>query len=148
MNRDVIKKLRITSGQRLAILNPPEGYLDDAAAVLEGVEWVTEPSQDRAFDAVHLFVKTVAELQAWGPKAIGMIKYDGLLWVSYPKKSSKIKSDLSRDYGWDVLTSAGLEGVSLVSIDDTWSAMRYRPAEKVKVTSTQRAARRENGSKA
>ena len=57
-----------------------------------------------------------------------------MLWFSYPKKTGKIKTDLSRDVGWDSVSKAGWIGVSLISIDDTWSSMRYRPASEVKST--------------
>lgn len=51
--------------------------------------------------------------------------------MSYPKKSSKVKTDLTRDIGWDVVTDVGWTGIAQVSIDDTWSATRFRPADDV-----------------
>ena len=57
--------------------------------------------------------------------------YDGLLWVCYPKKSAKIESDLSRDVIWELMQDSGLRPVTQVSIDKTWSALHFRPVEKV-----------------
>ena len=54
-----------------------------------------------------------------------------LLWLSYPKRSSKVETDLSRDVGWEVVADAGLRPVTQVSIDETWSALRFRPVERV-----------------
>ena len=56
---------------------------------------------------------------------------DGLLWLAYPKGTSGLKTDLARDTD-DALTDpiAGLTGVTLVSIDEIWSAMRLRPSER------------------
>jgi hypothetical protein len=53
---------------------------------------------------------------------------DGLLWIAFPKRSSGIESDLSRDKGWELLWEAGLRGIALLSIDNTWSAMRFVPS--------------------
>lgn len=51
----------------------------------------------------------------------------GLLWLCYPKGTAKIKTDLNRDVLRETVAARhGLEGVSLVAIDDTWSAMRFR----------------------
>lgn len=86
------KKLRIQPGQRMLILNPPPGYLDELD-LPEDVELAERP--EGTFDFVHLFVKNTAELEALGPTAIKAVKYDGLLWMSYPKRSSKVETDLS-----------------------------------------------------
>jgi hypothetical protein len=52
---------------------------------------------------------------------------DGILWFCYPKKTSKkFSSDLERDRGWKALNDAGFFGIRMVSIDDDWSAMRFR----------------------
>ena len=64
--------------------------------------------------------------------AIGAVKSNGLLWVTYPKKSGKIKTDISRDMGWEAMTQAGWDAVTLVSVDDTWSALRLRPLADIK----------------
>jgi hypothetical protein len=59
------------------------------------------------------------------------VKQDGLLWVSYPKRSSKVETDISRDVGWEVMAEAGLRPVTQVSIDEIGSALRFRPVEAV-----------------
>jgi len=59
------------------------------------------------------------------------LKKDGLFWICYPKGSSKIKTDLNRDILWAAMGKFGLAGVSLISIDNVWSAMRFRPTDKV-----------------
>jgi hypothetical protein len=51
-----------------------------------------------------------------------------MLWIAYPKKSAKVDTDLTRDVGWSVIEGAGVVGVAVVSIDATWSALRFRPA--------------------
>lgn len=133
----LIKKLRIKPGQRIIVINPPPGYLDQLGDLPEGVELAESESLALAnqagdtFDFVHLFVKNVAELERLGPSALRAVKHDGLLWISYPKRSSKVETDISRDVGWDVIKEAGLRPVTQVSIDAVWSALRFRPAERV-----------------
>ena len=68
---------------------------------------------------VQIFARTKAELEAYAPVALVALGPKGILWLSYPKGSSKRQTDLTRDAGWDTLTAAGLENVAQVSIDDT-----------------------------
>ena len=125
----LIKKLRIQAGQRMLVANPPPGYLESLGDLPEGVV-LSEEAEGR-FDFVHLFVKDSAELNDLGPAAIEAVAYDGLLWISYPKRSSKIETDLSRDVLWELMAETGLRPVTQVSVDDTWSAVRFRPEERV-----------------
>lgn len=123
------KKLRIQPGQRMLILNAPGRYLEELGPLPEEVEVAQTP--EGKFDFVHVFVKNVAELERLGLVGIDAVVHDGLLWISYPKKSSKVTTDLTRDVGWDVVAEAGLRPVTQVSINDTWSALRFRPVERV-----------------
>ena len=82
-------------------------------------------------DAVVLFARNSTEVTAHLPGAAQAAGPDGLLWLAYPKGSSGLKTDLGRDT-LTLLTDriAGLTGVTLVSVDATWSAMRLRPSER------------------
>jgi predicted transport protein len=62
------------------------------------------------------------------PAALQAAKPDGLLCFSYPKKTSGLETDLTRDQGWQVISEASYRPVRQVAIDDTWSAVRFRPA--------------------
>jgi uncharacterized protein YndB with AHSA1/START domain len=130
------KKLHIKPGHRILLIKEPAGYRSLLQPLPEGAELANGKGKD--FDCVQLFVASVKELNSAAPKAVKAVKPDGLLWICYPKGSSKVKSDLTRDSGWDAVTKAGLEGVSLVSIDDTWSAMRFRPASAPKAAAAGR----------
>jgi hypothetical protein len=79
-----------------------------------------------SFDQVHLFVINTVELDSLAPAAIKALNPDGLLWVYFPKKISATQTDLSRDRGWDTIGKAGLSGISLISLDETWSAFAFR----------------------
>ena len=91
----LLKKLRLQPGQRALILNAPAGYVEGLGELPEGIT-LTQAPDGEAFDFVHLFVKDSAQFATFGPLARQAIKYDGILWISYPKGSAKVKTDLSR----------------------------------------------------
>lgn len=123
------KKLRIQPGQRIMVLNAPPGTLEKLGDLPEDVQLMDEPVEE--LDLVHLFVRNIAELDELGPTAIKLVKFDGVLWISYPKKRSKLETDISRDVGWKIMAENGLRPVTQVSIDETWSSLRFRPVEQV-----------------
>jgi hypothetical protein len=55
-----------------------------------------------------------------------------VLWLAYPKKSSGVKTDLSRDAGWPPLEAADFLPVTQISLDETWSALRFRRRSEIK----------------
>ena len=125
----LVRKLQIRPGQRLLVLNAPAGYVDRLRPPPQGVTLSTRPNG--GFDFVQLFVKNRAELDRLAPKAVKGVKHDGLLWICYPKGSAKVETDLNRDNLWKAVDALGLAGVSLISLDNVWSAMRFRPAGSV-----------------
>jgi hypothetical protein len=97
----------------------------------EGVEIDTTPSEGN-YDFVQVVALDKADLESHRQTAFDAVKPGGLLWFCYPKKSSKIQSDLTRDSSWDSLMDKGWRVVTSVSVDDTWSANRFRPISDVK----------------
>jgi hypothetical protein len=81
----------------------------------------------RRVDCVIAFVRCKADVQAMAPTVLGTVVEDGLLWFAYPKKSSAVKSDLSRDSGWEPVFAGGFDSVAQISIDETWTGFRFRP---------------------
>jgi hypothetical protein len=125
----LIKKLKFKLGQKAAVFNPPAGYLNGLGPLPAGAQPVTRPNEP--LDFVHLFVKDKDELDQLTPQAIRLLKDDAIFWISYPKGSAKVKTDLNRDILWKLMERHGYEGVAMISIDETWSAMRFRPKDKV-----------------
>jgi hypothetical protein len=125
----LIKKLMLKPDQKAAIFNPPAGYLEGLDPLPEGLKIVARPSAP--LDFVHLFVKDKAGLDTLVAQALRSLKDDGIFWISYPKGSAKVKTDLNRDILWKLMERHGYEGVAMISIDETWSAMRFRPKDKV-----------------
>ncbi len=119
----LVKKMKRKPDARAAIIRAPAGYeaaafsdLKPAASTLNGL-----------FDWIQIFVQNQAELEQLAPKAAKALKPDSILWISFPKGSSKIQTDLTRDKGWDILGSLDLKWITLVSVNETWSAFGLRP---------------------
>jgi hypothetical protein len=126
MAKTLAQKLFIKPGYTIRLLNAPEGF--DLGEVPDAV---TVDSSNEKHDAVILFVKSHADLAEYFAKAHDLVKYDALLWIAYPKQSSKTKADINRDTMYKAVLEWNYEGVTQVAIDDTWSALRFRPKEKV-----------------
>lgn len=128
-NSNLLSKLKYRPEHIVLVMNAPNDYLVN----LEGILYSTAPANlTGKADMLHIFVYNKADVDRFVPEAIDYLKYDGLLWLSYAKGTSKISTDVNRDKGWDTLKNLGYEGIALIAIDDTWAAMRFRPKEKVK----------------
>jgi hypothetical protein len=119
------KKLKLKPGQRAGLIGAPEGYLKALSPLPAGVEAVEKLSGQ--FDWLQVFVRNKAEIDKLAPRAAKALRPEGRLWISFPKGSSKIQTDLTRDQGWDVLHGLDLKWLTLVSVNDTWSAFSLRP---------------------
>ncbi len=122
------KKLRILPGNRLLLLNAPDGY-SATLALPEGVTVETDPAG--AYDVVQLFARTLADVERGLPAAIAATRPRGMLWIAWPKKTAKLPIDLTRDTLWPRVHETGWNGVAAISIDETWSALRFRPNDEV-----------------
>ncbi len=124
------KKLRLTDNLRCLIVNAPNEY----SSLLADFTYETTPSDAAKgnYDFVQIFAKTQAELEKTIVEVGEQGKYDCLFWACYPKMTGSIKSDLKRETVWQALHLIGCEPVSQIAIDDTWSALRARPAQATK----------------
>lgn len=119
------KKLQLKDGMSLLVLNAPAAFLAMLDPLPAGASVVA--SGAGPYDVVHCFAQNSEELMQYAPRALAALKPGGMLWFAYPKGSSGIPTDLSRDVGWSVVTERGWEGVRQIAIDDIWSAVRFRP---------------------
>jgi len=117
--------MRLKPGLRAAVINAPKTYLKELAPLPPRVR-ITKNLRG-SFDWVQIFVKSKAELDRLAPRALRSLKQESLLWVSFPKGTSKIQTDLTRDKGWDIIQKAEVKWVTLISIHETWSAFSLRP---------------------
>jgi len=84
------------------------------------------------FDAVIVFIPTSATLTTHSAAAIAALKPGGLMWLAYPKKTGAIASDMTRERAWEAFSALDWRPVSQIALDDTWSALRFRPVADVK----------------
>jgi hypothetical protein len=122
---ELARKLKLKPGARAAIFGAPEGYLAELEPLPEGVSLSTRLAGP--LDWLQLFVTNSAELAKVASKAAAALKPEALLWISFPKGSSGIQTDLSRDKGWEALEGTNLKWITLVSVNPTWSAFSLRP---------------------
>ena len=120
----LIKKLRIKPGYKIAILNSPAGYLNSLSGILEDVE--VDQELEREYDLIHAFFSHMSTLESQIEDLKSALAENGILWISYPKQSAKQETDLNRDILRESLLTRGLKAVSQISIDNTWSALRFK----------------------
>jgi len=119
---DVTAKLQIKPGQRIATLAAGGGDLPAVAAAD-----ANPPAEPGAADVVVAFARSQEDLATVAAPAIEAARQDKLAWIAYPK-AGKLGTDLNRDILARLLTGKGVQPVRQVAIDDTWSALRFRPA--------------------
>lgn len=140
----VFDKLNLKEEKEIVVLNAP-GSFEEALGALAGVKVVRSAAKAKEVEFAVVFAVTQAELDAAAAALTPKAGADGKLWFAYPKQSSKkYKCEFNRDSGWNKLGDAGFEPVRMVAIDEDWSALRFRRAEKIK-TLTRSFAISENG---
>ena len=124
MDISILKKLKIDNHSNAAILNAP----DEFNKVLKEFKGNVTNRIKGKYSYIQIFVTSQAEFVKLGELLSNAIEGDGLLWVCYPKGTSKKypKVDCNRDTLREAIISHGFEGVSMISLDDDWSAMRFR----------------------
>lgn len=121
--QSLAKKLLIKPGNTIAPINAPKNYKQLLGALPDGAEIVARAPNSGA-SLVHLFVTTMAELETQLPRAQQAMAKGGGIWVSWQKKTSGRKSDVTRDTIMSFAPSLGLDSVRAVSIDEEWSALK------------------------
>ena len=132
MASDLARRLLIRDGSRVLLVNQPDDYASALGPLPEGAS-LTESTEEGEFDVIHLFVRNSGELEQHLGAALHAAAGDSkpALWISYPKTTSGVETDLTRDRGWEALRLAGWRPVTQVSVDEVWSALRFRPEEEV-----------------
>ncbi len=122
--KSVAQKLFIKPGNKVLMLNPPPGYLAQLGALPGDATLLS--ATDKPVDVIQLFVANRAELEAQLPRLKSLLAPKGMIWVTYHKGTSKLKTDINRDTINAYAHSIGLEGVAMISIDEDWSALRLK----------------------
>jgi hypothetical protein len=126
----LFKKLNLGTHSVALVLNAPKSFKPELAT-LKGVTIKRSLSGTSAF--AMAFVITQSELDAASRNLVAACTGDAILWMVYPKGTSKkYHCEFNRDCGWPILGAAGFEPVRMVAIDADWSALRFRRVEHIK----------------
>jgi predicted SnoaL-like aldol condensation-catalyzing enzyme len=125
-----VKKLGLKSGMRALVLSAPSDYLTSLAPLPDRVE--VSGNLEGTHDFVQFFAKWKIEIAKSANKLLRSAAPGAVVWITYPKKTSGVESDLSREEVWAAMGKTGWRPVSQIAIDDVWSALRFRPSQDVK----------------
>lgn len=128
----LFKKLNLKDQAQIAVLNSPPDFEPELAA-LEGVRVLRAAADFAETGFLLVFATRQDQVDQAAALAAEKTAGDALVWVAYPKMSSKrIACEFNRDTGFDALGKAGFEPVRQVAIDEDWSAVRFRRVEFIK----------------
>lgn len=119
MDKALEKKLLISKAKRVTVINAPSDLFR------------FEGTKERSVDVLLVFVRDKKDVSMSVDQAISSLGSEGVLWFAYPKKSSGIKTDINRDSGWSPLAKNKFVPVTQVAIDETWSALRFKPVDQI-----------------
>jgi predicted SnoaL-like aldol condensation-catalyzing enzyme len=124
------KKLGLKPGMRALAIAAPSGYLRSLAPLPDGV--IIAEAMGGTHEFVQFFATRKADIEKSSRKLLKTAAPGALVWITYPKKTSGLESDLSREAVKAAMEGTGWRPVSQIAIDDVWSALRFRPTEDVK----------------
>jgi len=120
--RPLVEKLGIRPRTRIAIIDPPRGFRATLGKLPEGVTVAARASSTYPF--IHLFTRSRVVLESKLPALLRALETDGALWISWPKKSSGVDTDITEDVVRAVALPTGLVDVKVAAVDDVWSGLK------------------------
>jgi hypothetical protein len=117
------KKLGIKEGSLLATVHAPEGFEATLGALPPKAKWRTRLSP--GLDVVVAFYTSRAALAKEWSKLTDAVASNGTVWVAWPKKASKMTTDITEDVLRELLLPSGWVDNKVCAIDDTWSGLRF-----------------------
>ena len=117
------KKLGIKPGMVVFVSDAPAGYFEWVSPLPDDV--VVKTKLPKESDFIHMFVKTQKDFQKEFVAAKKSLRKDGMLWVSWPKKSSKVDTDLDENIIRDFGLACGLVDVKVCAVDEVWSGLKF-----------------------
>ena len=119
----LVKKLGIKPGMRVLFVNPPEDYEATLGPLPESV--VRLKATQPELDFIHFFAKQASELKAHLSELKSALARDGMLWISWPKNTSKVPTDLSESVVREIGLGAGLVDIKVAAVDAVWSGLKF-----------------------
>ncbi len=120
--RPLTAKLGIKPNTRIAVMGAPRGYRTTLGALPPGVALTTTLRGTLPF--IHFFTKRRAALESRFPMLKQALTMDGALWISWPKKTSGVPTDMTENDVRDVALAHGLVDVKVCAVDDVWSGLK------------------------
>ena len=120
--RTLVDKLGIKPRTRIAIINPPRGFRATLGKLPAGVTVTSRVSG--AYPFMHFFTRDRAVLEKQIPRLLRALMPDGALWISWPKRSSGVATDITEDVVRAVALPTGLVDVKVAAVDDVWSGLK------------------------
>lgn len=114
------KKLGIKDGFSIKLINLPDNYFDLFTDLPANLYF----EDDAKRDFIHFFTMNRSEYQTELPKLKEQIKSNGTIWVSWPKKTSKIRTDITETVIRDYAIQIGLVDIKVCAVDETWSGLK------------------------
>ncbi len=116
------KKLGIKEGFVIGLVNAPEHYLELFTDLPESIE--ISAGKRTPKDLIHFFTKEEKQLLRVLPILKVQIKQEGMIWVSWPKKTAKVSTDVTEDIIRDYALSIGLVDIKVCAVDEVWSGLK------------------------
>jgi hypothetical protein len=116
------KKLGIKSGAEIHLLSAPENYLDLVSPLPSDVTIAKRASETT--DIVHLFSTRRSRLAVALDGLLRELRPDAVIWVSWPKKSSRVETDITEDVIREVALPMGLVDIKVCAVDEIWSGLK------------------------
>jgi DUF3052 family protein len=116
------KKLGIKPGGRLMTVNAPRNYRQLVSPLPAGA--MLTARLDETVDISHVFVTQKADLVRFLKDVMKKMRPDAAVWVSWPKKASKVPSDITEDTIREVALPLGLVDIKVCAVDETWSGLK------------------------
>lgn len=116
------QKLGIKPGLNVVTINAPTNYRRLLGTIPQGVIFSDRLKPDSGF--VHVFIRKRSELANRLPVLREKIADTGIVWVSWPKRSSGVPTDVTEDVIRDIALPLGLVDVKVCAIDETWSGLK------------------------
>ncbi|QIE60758.1 DUF3052 family protein [Rasiella rasia] len=119
------KKLGIKEGTTMLAVNSPKSYLSFFREFPPNVIMAPVRSTSEDVDFIHVFVKTQADLQTYVSEVMPRLKREGMLWLSWPKKTSGIATELDKFSIMKFGQNLGLVDTKVAAIDEQWSGHKF-----------------------
>ncbi|WP_377026834.1 DUF3052 domain-containing protein [Mucilaginibacter ginsenosidivorans] len=115
------KKLGIKDGFHISLINAPDYYLDLFSDLPPNLYFERDTAN---IDLTHFFTKSRAEYESMMPSLKKQIKTNGMIWVSWPKKASKVPTDITEDIIRNYALQIGLVDIKVCAVDEVWSGLK------------------------